>query len=269
MLTALLQPDRAAPLRPHAAPAYRPPVSLWSRLFGSKPSTPPAEPPRPADPNPTQKPSPSPNVTRSPPLDPRSLRLQLFSAELARMFDLRSMLARPLSPHLTAIVVEDILGQSEHTLTRAELTALGLSDDALFTRARENAVAADLPHAQTMRSDTAAGPIDIFISNKFYLGALVLTQLEQQNQDTLVVLLTWHHALMHVLDASSSVATVTTLADMATSISEAARCQPMEWLSPQIHLYRAADRSLTPVTLGLDPTPHITAPAELAARLGA
>ena len=240
-------------------------MSLWSRLFGSKPAAPP-----PAGPTPS---SPAPSDTRhlrAPPLDPRALRLQLFATDVARAFDLQAMHARPLSPHLTAIVVEDILGGSERTVTRTETAPLGLDDDALFQRARDNAVAADIIHAQTMRSDTPAGPIDIFISNKFYLGALVLTQLEQQDQDALVVLLTWHHALMHVLDPTSTLATVATLADMAAQIGDAARCQPMEWLSPQLHLYTAADRSLTPVILEQGgSTTTITAPAELAARLPA
>ncbi|MBA3547908.1 MAG: hypothetical protein H0T76_15600 [Nannocystis sp.] len=196
------------------------------------------------------------------------MRLQLFSGEATRMFDTRTMVSRPLSPHLHMFVVEDILGQSEQTLSRTDVEPLGLDDDALFARARANAVVSDQPHVHVMRTEHEGGAIDVFVSNKYYLGALLLTQLEQDGKDALVVLLTWHHALLHVLGEGTSVATIEALAALEAQISTGARCQPMEWLSPEIHLYSASDRSLTPVTLDHEAaTLRVTAPASLAARL--
>lgn len=238
-------------------------MSLWSRLFGSKsPVQPSIEPDRP-----TSAPT-SDRALRSPPLDPRSLRLQLFSGDAIKIFDTRVMVTRPLSPHLHQVVVEDIMGQSEHTVQRQETAALGADDDALFRCARLNAVASDLPHLNSMRIDDERGAIEVYVSNKFYLGALVLTQLEQDDKDALVVLLTWHHALVHVLGAGTRVATVEALAALTAQISAGARCQPMEWLSPEIHLYSAADHSLTPIVLERgDDGLRIVAPAGLAARI--
>lgn len=241
-------------------------MSFWSRLFGGKsPAQPTHEPGRSTSASArAPAPAPTPTVTRSPPLDPRSLRLQLFSGEAIKIFDTRAMVTRPLSPHLHQVVVEDIMGQSEHTVKRQETAALGLDDDALFRCARLNAVASDLPHVTSMRVDDESGAIEVYVSNKFYLGALVLTQLEQDGKDALVVLLTWHHALVHVLDAGTRVAPLEAMARLIAQISAGARCQPMEWLSPEIHLYSAADHSLTPVILDSD---RIVAPTSLAARL--
>lgn len=116
-------------------------MSFWSRMFGGNTPAPAPEPA--ATPAPAATPT---RVTRSPPLDVRSLRLQLFSAEATKIFDTRAMVTRPLSPHLHMIIVEDIMGQSEQTLSRSEAQPLGLDDDALFARARANAVVSDQPH---------------------------------------------------------------------------------------------------------------------------
>ena len=221
-------------------------MQFLKKLFGieseqARPKTPPGvRSPRPASAQPKE------------PLRPRqvktdSLRLQVFTADVANLFAADAMITRPLSPHLLAVLVED-LGGAENTVERARVASLGLDDDALLALGQMNAAASDLPHAKTMQVPTDAGMIDVCVSNRFFLSALVLTQLEQENQDALVALLTWHHALMHRVTDASSVATWLAMDELAQKISAEAKCSALEWLSPVVHLYRASDQSLAPIT---------------------
>lgn len=208
-----------------------------------------------------ESPEPKPNVSKAaraprPPRSERprhatrvnaaSLRLQLFSADLANFFA-ETMVMRHLSPHLVAVLVED-LGAAENTVAREHVASLGLDDDALLTLGRMQAAASELAHAKTMEVPVDAGTIEVCVSNQFFLGAFVLTQLEGENQDALVALLTWHHALLHIVTDTTSIETWRAMDELAKKISAEATCTALEWLSPVIHFYRASDRSLTPIS---------------------
>lgn len=226
-------------------------MSFWKRLFGieevEKPApkrTPSAQARASAPQTAPAKKAPEPQAQAN----QASLRMQLFSTDAAQLFAADAMIKQALSPHLLAVLVEDVLGASEHTVQRGAVASLGLSDADLLKVGRINATAFDLPHVQAMQVPSDAGPIEVFVSNRFYMSAVILTQLYETNEDALVACLTWHHALLHRLTKASSIATWQAMTDLATKISDSAQCQPLEWLSPVIHLYRAADRTLTPIT---------------------
>lgn len=199
-----------------------------------------------------------------------SLRLQLFSRDIAGRFDRGCMLLRPLTRHLAAVVVVDRDGDSETTLRRADARRLHLADDALFALARRNAVAAADPYVRSFTIQTAAGDLDLRVSDVPYLGAHLLDALERRGEDALVAWVTWHHAVVHPIGAGTRVATLLEMQALVDKVQAEARCQPLAWLSPAIEFHDARRRVFTPVGVrraAAGRRAEVT-PPELAARLG-
>lgn len=185
------------------------------------------------------------------------------------LLDRDATLTRRLSPYLHAVVVRDLGGFAEATVSRGDARGWRRSDDELFALAKRNAVAADVAGVVLQTASTAAGDFELAVSNGFYLNACVLEMLERADaqEGILVCFATWHHAALHTVGATTSSATLVAMRELVAAIAAEARVRTSEWLGTEIHLWR--DGALEPLRFdGEAPDAPLRAPEALVARLG-
>ena len=97
------------------------------------------------------------------------------------------------------------------------------------------------------------GTVSILVSNGFFLGTCVLRMLERVEAElTLVTLLTWHHAVLHVALPEPSLAALTLMSDVVATLEAEVAVATAEWLSPAVFCYRRSDETFTELAIQRD-----------------
>lgn len=195
------------------------------------------------------------------------LRLQLFRADYApvRALDPERSLVRPLAPGLLQALVRDA-GGLEVTLAREQARASGLDEPALFERARLQSLRAEghLVHLE------ALGPLEVAVSDGFFLGACMLALLDSVEGPRGVVAapVTWHHWVLHRVEPTTRPAVLDEVARLARRLLGDVEVRDAEVLGERVYWVRQG-RPWEPIPFEPGPAgaPVARPPAELAALL--
>jgi hypothetical protein len=164
-----------------------------------------------------------PRVARGETFELAELRLQIFSDDYLTTLAGSNLIAAPVGEGLRAILVRDIGGAAEITVSRSEASQWGRSDEELLRIGRANAVAADV-HSIEFQTVSAGGALfEVGVSNGFYLGACILGILAEEAGegaagDCLVCFLSWHHVILHSVVESSRRETVLAMRELIGTI---------------------------------------------------
>lgn len=198
------------------------------------------------------------------------LRLQVFREQGLHMqvVDQASVVRRPLAPGLVEVLVLDEGGLAERTLPRENAWRSGLDDDALFARARAQAVASDIHENQFQEVPQLPG-VFVAVSNRFYLSACMLEVLARRDwpHGDVVAPVSWHHWVQHeVRPGATSLASLTELARFVRHLAGSIDVSDAEHLGDGLYwVPRGGPWQPIPVTGGDEPV--VTPPAGLAALL--
>lgn len=195
-----------------------------------------------------------------PPLEPAHLRVQLMSSAYLAPVDRASLVSRTCAPGIEQVLVA-LLPGSEITLGPADVAGLGLSVDEAWQRASDNALASDLSGIVTTEVVAEGGAVvSLLVSNGFFMGACVLRMLDElEAEHVLVTLLTWHHAVLYVIEGTPSVAALRLMDELVSKLEAEVAVATAEWLSPTLFLWKRRAATLTPIELTRDADGRIVA----------
>lgn len=156
----------------------------------------------------------------SPPLTRAQLRVQLTSKDVGGMLA-ETVAKRPLGDAVMMLVA-DLDGASETSLSWAEVEALGLSDDEAFALGRRNAVADVGGEIMTQTLAMPGATCDVAVCNRFYLGGAMLELRTQLSADAPIVVcpLSWHHWLVFQLEPGATRATLAAMRELADQLAD-------------------------------------------------
>ena len=163
------------------------------------------------------------------------------------------------------MVVADVLGVAETSLTWRQIAKLGLSREDAVARARAASTAACLTEMQSVDVCVPGASGELLICNGFYMCGAMLNVMEQMpaSEAYVVCPLTWHHWFVFTLAPEATADTlkairncVDTIADSITTIRTA-----FAWVTRSLWWWPGGSNA--PVVIDLD-----ALPADLQQRLG-
>lgn len=192
------------------------------------------------------------------------LRVQVFGAAYLAPLARDQIALRPLGDAF-AVLTQDFAGSAESTLTWAELAAAGIDVDAAFSRGRENGVQATIDDIQAFGATLPHATAEIFVSNRFYLSAVILESHARMPPGTPVIAcpISWHHWVMATLGEELTRArlaeTIAALRALVDSLLAAVNVPASEWIGTSLWWWPAGQ---APDVIAVDGE----LPATLAAR---
>lgn len=196
---------------------------------------------------------------RPPTLD--QLRVQVFRGDCIAIRALdknRAAFAiRPLADGLVEAIVEHS-GDGERVLRWDVIRAFGKPDDELFALARTQA-AATMRDVEKVDLD---GGVQVFVSNDFYLSALMLHNFASNDHahGVLFAPLSWHHWCAHVVQRATVAPTVALMELVARSVAEQMQVGDFEALTDDLYWYKPSGEIERLELVGKGADRHATSP---------
>jgi len=196
---------------------------------------------------------------RPPALD--QLRVQVFRTDciairaLAKNRD--AFAIRPLADGLVEAIVEHC-GDGERVLRWDVIRVFGKPDGELFELARARA-AAETNDVEKLDLD---GGVQVFVSNNFYLSALMLDSFarNQHAHGVLFAPLSWHHWCAHVIQRATVAPTVALVELLARSVGEQMHVGDVEALTGDLYWYKPNGEIERLELVGAGADRHATSP---------
>lgn len=166
---------------------------------------------------------------------PERLRVQVFGKDYISMLAKDKVAMRPMGDAY-AVLTQDIFNSSETTLTWEDLELAGLDVDAAFSLGIENGARATLHDVQTFGADLPNAKAEIFVSNQFYLSAMLMMSHAMLPPETAVVAcaISWHHWVFATLGEGADRETLVAMRKLVDGLLEAVKVPPSEWIGTSL-----------------------------------
>jgi hypothetical protein len=186
------------------------------------------------------------------PIDPASLRAQIFGDLYFSMVDHDKIACRKLGSAWLVMVQE--LPGGESTVTRANLAKLGLELDAAFDLGIAQGLAR-MTEVQVAALQVPGAKAELIVANGFFLSALMLSPNAPGSiAADIKCAISWHHWLIAELEPTADRATLEALQALVVQIGEGVKVAASEWIGTSLW-YWPPDCEPTPFTLDSLPPP--------------
>jgi hypothetical protein len=173
-----------------------------------------------------------------PPLTIQSLRYQVYRSDCTamRVLDRKNktdFAIRPLADGLVEALVQEI-GNTERVLTWDVVNALGKDDVWMLARTE---AASKMTDVKTVDLD---GGVQLLAANNFYLSAVLLHSFERarHTHGVLFAPVSWHHWVVHVIQAMTVPPTVALMKLAAENIQREMTVADYEALTGDLYWYK-------------------------------
>ncbi|MEP6859586.1 MAG: hypothetical protein ABJE66_03145 [Deltaproteobacteria bacterium] len=186
------------------------------------------------------------------PLEPGSLRAQIFGEIYFSMLDHDKIACRKLGD-AWLVMVQEVPG-GEATVTHEQVSKIGLDLDAAFDLGIAQGIVR-MAEVQIAKVEVPGAKVELVVANEFFLSALMLSPHAPGSiAPDIKCPITWHHWLIAELEPTADRATIEALQTLVNKIGEGVQVGASEWIGTSLW-YWPPDSEPTPFTLDTLPAP--------------